>query len=93
MKAGEVCFGADSIEENILKKKLKLVIISEEASERTKTKFINLCKKYDLSLIIYGNIDDISKAIGKSNKAVIGIKNINFANSIKEKYNGGDIIG
>lgn len=93
MKAGEVCFGADSVEENILKKKIKLVIISKEASERTKTKFINLCKKNDVSLIVYGNIDDISKAIGKSNKAIIGIKNVNFANSIKEKYNGGDIIG
>ena len=38
-------------------------------------------------------IEEISKSIGKNNKAVIGIKDINFANSIQKKYNGGDVIG
>ena len=39
MKAGKVCFGADSVEENIVKHKVKLLIISEDSSERTKNKF------------------------------------------------------
>ena len=82
MKAGKIAFGADSVEESILKRKVKLVIVSEESSERTKSKFIKLCQNYNLS-----------KTIGKSNKAVIGIKDINFANSIQKKYDGGDIIG
>ena len=93
MKAGKVCFGADSVEENIIKRKVKLVIISEESSERTKNKFIAICKKYTVPVITYGDIDSLSKAIGKSNKAILGIKDINFANSIQEKYNGGDVIG
>lgn len=93
MKAGKVAFGADSVEESILKRKVKLVIVSEESSERTKSKFIKLCQNYNIPIIIDGNIDDLSKTIGKSNKAVIGIKDINFANSIQKKYDGGDIIG
>ncbi len=93
MKAGKVCFGADSVEENVMKKKVKLVIISEDSSERTKNKFIDICKKYNIPIITYGDIDSLSKAIGKSNKAILGIKDINFANSIQEKYNGGDVIG
>ena len=44
-------------------------------------------------IIIDGKIEELSKTIGKNNKAVIGIKDINFANSIQKKYNGGDIIG
>ena len=92
MKAGKIAFGADSVEESILKRKVKLVIVSEESSERTKSKFIKLCQNYNIP-IIDGNIDDLSKTIGKSNKAVIGIKDINFANSIQKKYDGGDIIG
>ena len=72
---------------------MKLVIVSEESSERTKSKFIKLCQNYNIPIIIDGNIDDLSKTIGKSNKAVIGIKDINFANSIQKKYDGGDIIG
>lgn len=93
MKAGKVSFGADSVEETIEKGKVKLVILSEESSERTKTKFEELCKKSEIPLIIYGSIENLSKAIGKNNKTVIGIKDVNLSKSILEKYNGGDIIG
>ena len=93
MKAGKVCFGADSVEENIIKQKVKLLIISEESSERTKNKFVKLCEKNNISVIIDGDIESLSKSIGKNNKAIIGIKDINFAKSIQKKYNGGDIIG
>lgn len=93
MKAGKVCFGADSVEENVIKRKVKLLIISEDSSERTKNKFINMCEKYNVPVIVDGDIDTLSKTIGKSNKAIIGIKDINFAESIQKKYNGGDVIG
>ena len=93
MKAGKVCFGADSVEENIIKQKVKLLIISEESSERTKNKFVKLCEKNNISVIIDGDIESLSKSIGKNNKAIIGIKDINFAKSIQKKYNGGDVIG
>lgn len=93
MKAGKICFGADSVEENIIKNKVKLLIIAEDGSERTKNKFIKLCKKYNVPVIIDGNIEIISKSIGKNNKAIIGVKDLNFAESIQKKYNGGDVIG
>ena len=93
MKAGKVCFGADSVEENIVKRKVKLLIISKDSSERTKNKFVNICEKYNVPVIVDGDIDTLSKTIGKSNKAVIGIKDVNFDESIQKKYNGGDVIG
>ncbi len=93
MKAGKVSFGADSVEENIVKKKVKLVILSEDSSERSKNKFIEKCKKYNIPIIVDGNIEDLSQIIGKNNKSIIGIKDINFAKSIQKKYSGGDIIG
>ena len=93
MKAGKVCFGADSVEENVIKRKVKLLIISGDSSERTKNKFLHICEKYNVPVIIDGDIDTLSKTIGKSNKAIIGIKDISFAESIQKKYNGGDIIG
>lgn len=93
MKAGKICFGADSVEENIEKRKVKLLIIAEDSSERTKNKFIEKGQKQNIPIIIDSNIEEISKTIGKSNKAIIGVKDINFAKSIQEKYNGGDIIG
>lgn len=93
MKAGKISFGADSVEEAIEKRKVKLVIISEESSDRTKGKFEKICNKNKIPIIIYGTIEDLSKSIGKNNKAVIGIRDINLSKSILEKYNGGEIIG
>lgn len=93
MKAGKVCFGADSVEEEVKKRKVKLLIISREASERTKNKFKKINQQYNFPIIIDGTIEELSKSIGKSNKAIIGIKDINFASEINKKYNGGEIIG
>ena len=93
MKAGKVCFGADSVEDEMKRKKVKLLIIATDASERTKNKFIQLAQKEKTPVITYEIIDNLSKAIGKSNKAIIGIKDINFAKTIQKKYDGGDIIG
>jgi ribosomal protein L7Ae-like RNA K-turn-binding protein len=92
-RARKICFGADSVEDKINKHKVKIVIIATDASNRTKEKFQKLSENNNISFIIYSNIEELSKAIGKENKAIIGIEDINLANEIKKIYNGGDIIG
>ncbi len=93
MKAGKVSFGADSVQEDCKKGKTHLLIIAQDASDRTKTKFKEISEKYNIALIIDSTIEELSKTIGKNNKAILGIKDQNFAKSIQKKYNGGDIIG
>ena len=44
-------------------------------------------------MIIFGTIFDNSRAIGKHNKAVIGIKDKNLADAIKKEIHGGGEIG
>lgn len=92
-KARNICFGADSVEEELKNKKVKLVIIAQDSSERTKKKFVSLCENNQIPICIYENIENISKAIGKSNKAIIGIKDLNIAKEINKIYNGGEVIG
>lgn len=87
-RARKVCFGADSTEQEIEKNKVYLVIVAEDASERTKTKFAETCQKHGIPLIIFESIDEISKAIGKQNKAIIGIKEKNLANEIDKIFRG-----
>ena len=92
-KAGKICFGSDSVESEIKKRKVKLVIVAEDSSQRTKQKFQKICNEAQVNILIMQNIENISKAIGKSNKAVIGIKDINLASQIQKIYDGGDLIG
>lgn len=92
-RARNISFGADSVENQIKKRKVFLVIIATDSSSRTKDKFIKLCEEYDIPNIIDGEIEQLSKTIGKSNKAVIGIENINLSKEILKINNGGDVIG
>ncbi len=77
-RARKISFGADSVEQDIKKKKVKMVIVAKDSSQRTKEKFTNLCENYQIPIIIDSSIEELSKTIGKNNKAVIGIKDINM---------------
>lgn len=92
-RARKIAFGADSVEIEIKNKKIKLIIVAKDASTRTKEKFQKLSEIFDVPIIIDGTIEEISKTIGKSNKAIIGIKEENLAKEILEINNGGEFIG
>ena len=92
-RARKISFGADSVETQINKKKIYIVIIAEDSSERTKEKFKKICEQNKIPMIIGGEIEILSKAIGKSNKAIIGIEDINLSREIKKINDGGEIIG
>ena len=92
-RARKISYGADSVENDIKRKKVYLVIIANDSSLRTKDKFKKIAEKYKRPIIIEGDIEELSKAIGKSNKAILGIEDINLSNEIQKMYNGGEIIG
>ena len=91
-RARKVCFGADSVEIEIKKKKVFLCIVAKDSSDRTKEKFEKICEQYKVPIIIFGEIEELSKTIGKENKAILGIEDIHLSNEIK-KISGGEIIG
>lgn len=93
MKAGGLSFGTDSCLDLIQRKKVKLIIVASDAAQRTKKNFKIECDKNQVPICFYGTIDDLSKAIGKPNKAIFGIKNQSFALEIQKIINGGEIIG
>ena len=86
-KAGKVISGTDIVLENIAKRKISLVIVAEDASEKTKKNIKFFCEKENIDIIVFGNILKNSKAIGKENRAVIGIKEQNLAEAIKKQIN------
>ena len=47
----------------------------------------------NIPIIFIGTIEELSKAIGQKNKAIIGIKDINIVKGIQKLINGGEAIG
>jgi ribosomal protein L7Ae-like RNA K-turn-binding protein len=87
MKAGRLVAGSDVCEENIKAHKTKLLIVAEDASESTKSKFKNICNVNYTEYIVWGKIGLISKSIGKINKAIISINDEGISNKIKQLVN------
>lgn len=92
-KSGKLFSGDESVEISIRKKKCNLIIITEDASDNTKNKFIKLAKERNIPFIIFGKKKEIGVRIGKPDRAVLGIQDINFANGLIKKIqnnNGGE---
>jgi len=89
-KAGKVVSGSNAVLDAVRKNIVKLIILAEDASEKTKKEIKFTCDKFNIPLIIFGNIDLNSKSIGKKNRAIIAICDAGFANNIQKIINGGE---
>lgn len=92
-RAGKIAFGTESVIDTINKNKAKVVIVAEDASDRTKRNILRIAKENNVSARVYGDIQTISRSIGKDNKAVVCVKDINFSNEILKIIDGGEAIG
>ena len=88
-KAGKIMSGTDMVLEGIVKKKVKLLVIASDASAKTIKNMEFTCEKYNIELIVFGTIDENSRAIGKENRAVIGVTDDNLAQAILKQFHGG----
>ena len=89
-KAGKIAAGTEAVIEGIYKNQIELVIVAEDTSQKTKQKIEKVCKEKNIVIKSFGTIFDNSNAIGKVNKAIIGIKDKNLAKAILEKICGGE---
>jgi len=92
-KAGKITAGTEACIEGLENKSIKLILIAKDAADRTKNIFIQKCNQLHIQIYEVLTIDELSKSIGKENKAVIGVKEKGFAEAIKNKLNGGEVIG
>lgn len=86
IKSGNLLSGENTVEMFLPRRKVSLVIIAEDASENTKDKFVSMADRYNIPYIIYGSREELSHAIGKFNRAVIGVTNKKFSREIRKIY-------
>lgn len=85
-KSGNLVSGENTIELFLPKKKISLLIITEDASENTKERFIMLADRYQVPYIVWGDREILSHAIGKINRAVYGVTNKKFSREIRRLF-------
>ena len=77
----------DAVIEGIEKNKIKLVLVANDTSEKSKKNIKYVCTNKHINVIELSTIEELSHAIGKKQKAIIGITDKNFSDGILEKYN------
>ena len=81
-RARKTTFGTDAVTMAMAKGNVKMVFVSNEASENTKNKFINKCEYYKSNIIMGLSVADLQKATGKENLMVLGVLDKGFINNL-----------
>lgn len=81
MKSGNVITGEDSCKKEI-KKGAYLVIVAKDASENTQKTFKDKTSFYNVPIRFLGTKDELGSIIGKMSRAVLVVKDRNFAAKI-----------
>lgn len=83
-RAGKIVSGDSSTLLELKRGNVKLVIVSEDASDNTKKLFKDKSSYRNIPYVYFSNKLQLGYAIGKAPRAVLGIKDINFSNKILE---------
>lgn len=81
-KAGRVVSGSDLALEEVKKKRARLVILSEDASGNTRKLFQDKASYRDIPAAVYGNSEDLGRAIGKKPRVVAAVLDQGLSESI-----------
>lgn len=81
-RAGKLVSGEFSVNNEIKKGKLKLIIIAEDSSPNTKDTYITQAKNKGIPYLIIGDKETLGSSIGKEYRALIGVKDKNMATNL-----------
>ena len=88
-KSGNLVSGSNTCIFSIKKKKVRLLLITEDASENTKKKMTHEAESGNVPVRIFGESEKLSRAVGESGRTVFGITDGNFARVIDEEIRKG----
>lgn len=83
-KASGLVSGEEIVVEGIKNNEIYYVFLANDVSNNTKKKILDKCNTYNVEVCESFSHIELSKAIGKENRMVIGITNINFLKILKK---------
>ena len=78
-RGGNLVSGYNTCISKINSKKIKLLVIASDATDNTKSTFIQLAEKNNIHYRIWGNKEDLAKAIGMIDRSILGITDEKFS--------------
>ena len=83
----------DAVDDAVKKHTVYLVIVAHDISQKSSENIEYVCTNNGVKLIkLNETMETLGNIIGKKNRAIIGIKDKNFAEGIAKKISGGDLL-
>lgn len=82
-RAGKLASGDLAVELALKKRKADLLILAEDASERTQDKILSLARSVGVPCYRAGTRDELGSALGKAHRAAVAIQSRDFTNGIR----------
>ena len=83
-RARKIVSGDDSTLLELKRGNVKLVIVADDASDNTKKLFKDKSSYRNIPYVYFSSKLELGYSIGKAQRSVLGVKDVNFANKILE---------
>lgn len=83
-KAGKLISGDETCERAVKAGKVRLVIVTEDASGNTRKKFMDMCSYRNVAIRCFGKKEKLGRHIGKSVRSVVAVIDGSFAEHLLE---------
>lgn len=83
-KAGKVISGDFAVTEALKKGKVKLLIVAQDASERSKSKLVHYCEEHRVRILEAATRRELGWAIGKAERTAIAVLDENFVRMLEK---------
>lgn len=87
-RAGKAASGESASVANLKKGKASLVILAEDASERTRSSFSRLCDDSGVPYRVFSTKLELGLALGRTPRSIVTILDRNFGKSILKELSG-----
>lgn len=83
-KSGKAVSGNEMVQAELKKDKVALVFIGSDISLKSSKKVLSLCEAHHVKYYTFFSVGELSQAIGKSDRTVVGIKRSELSHSIEK---------
>lgn len=90
-RAGQIQSGDAAVRAAMARKKVHLVLLAGDASQRTRKPFEELAVSAGIPLINYGSKIELGRSIGRPHRSVVAVTDRNLAQGIIRAFERGEV--
>lgn len=86
-RAGKIASGEFAVEKAVKTGHAYLVVVASDSSDNTKKMFSNMCRYYQVPMVLYSDKETLGHGIGRMTRAAAAVLDAGFAKAVVKQMN------